>query len=118
LNQPIFSDIINAIKLLAKEIGRNGENSLAIPFWSTANKTKFVLHPLGGRPMGKDASDGVVDSMGRIFRGNSGTAKYRDFYVVDGSIIPSPLGVNPSCTISDLAFRISEEILGDKKHWP
>ena len=55
--------------------------------------------------------------MSRIFRGNSGTAKYRDFYVVDGSIISSPLDVNSSCTISDLAFRISEEILGDKKHW-
>ena len=48
LNQPIFSDIINAMKLLAKEIGRNGENSLAIPFWSTVNKTQFVLHPLRG----------------------------------------------------------------------
>jgi len=45
LNKPIFNDIINAMKLLAKEIGRNGENSLAIPFWSTANKTQFVLHP-------------------------------------------------------------------------
>jgi cholesterol oxidase len=63
--------------------------------------------------MGKDASDGVVDSMGRIFRGNSGNAKYRHFYVVDGSIIPSPLGVNPSCTISALAFRICEEILDE-----
>jgi hypothetical protein len=50
-------------------ITRNGENSLVIPFWSTANKTQFVLHPLGGCPMGKDAAEGVVDSMGRIFRG-------------------------------------------------
>jgi cholesterol oxidase len=118
LNQPVFTDIIDAMKLFAKEVGRNGENSLAIPFWSTANKTQFVLHPLGGCPMGKDAAEGVVDSMGRIFRGNSGTAKYTDFYIVDGSIIPSPLGVNPSCTISALAFRISEEITGDKKYWP
>ena len=118
LNQPVFGDIVNAMKLFAKEIGRNGENSLVIPFWSTANKTQFVLHPLGGCPMGKDAAEGVVDSMGRIFRGNSGNAKYDDFYVVDGSIIPSPLGVNPSCTISALAFRISEEITGDKKYWP
>jgi cholesterol oxidase len=68
--------------------------------------------------MGKDAADDVVDSMGRIFRGNSGTAKYSDFYVVDGSIIPSPLGVNPSCTISALAFRICEQIFGDKQYWP
>ena len=118
LNQPVFSDIINAMKLFAKEIGRNGENSLAIPFWSTSNKTQFVLHPIGGCPMGKDASEGVVDSMGKLFKGNSGTAKYEDFYVVDGSIIPSPLGVNPSCTISALAFRISEKISGDRQYWP
>jgi choline dehydrogenase-like flavoprotein len=118
LNQPVFSDIINAMKLFAKEIGRNGENSLAIPFWSTSNKTQFVLHPIGGCPMGKDASEGVVDSMGNLFKGNSGTAKYDDFYVVDGSIIPSPLGVNPSCTISALAFRISEKISGDRQYWP
>jgi choline dehydrogenase-like flavoprotein len=118
LNQPVFSDIINAMKLFAKEIGRNGENSLAIPFWSTANKTQFVLHPIGGCPMGKDASEGVVDSMGNVFKGNSGTAKYEGFYVVDGSIIPSPLGVNPSCTISALAFRISEKISGDRQYWP
>jgi len=118
LNQPVFGDIVNAMKSFAKEVGRNGENSLVIPFWSTANKTQFVLHPLGGCPMGKDAAEGVVDSMGRIFKGNSGTTKYDDFYVVDGSIIPSPLGVNPSCTISALAFRISEEITGNKQFWP
>jgi len=118
LNHPVFSDIINAMKLFAKEVGRNGENSLVIPFWSTENKTQFVLHPLGGCPMGKDAAEGVVDSIGRVFRGSSGAAKYNDFYVVDGSIIPSPLGVNPSSTISALAFRISEQILGDKQYWP
>ncbi len=31
LNQPVFNDIIDAMKLFAKEIGKNGENSLAIP---------------------------------------------------------------------------------------
>lgn len=43
--------------------------------------------------MGNDASNGVVDSMGRVFKGNNGNEIYDELYVVDGSIIPTPLGV-------------------------
>ena len=57
--------------------------------------------------MAEDAGKRVVDSMGRVYQGNSGTTKYPGLYVVDGSRNPSPLGVNPSLTISALAFRIS-----------
>ncbi|HKG70956.1 MAG TPA: GMC family oxidoreductase, partial [Nitrososphaeraceae archaeon] len=118
LNQQIFEDIIETMKLYAKEIGKNGEKSLIIPFWDQTRKTQFVLHPLGGCPMGRNAAEGVVDSMGRLFKGNSGV--YDDLYVVDGSIIPSSLGVNPSLTISALAFRIAENELaeGNKEYLP
>ena len=118
LNQQIFEDIIETMKLYAKEIGKNGEKSLIIPFWDQTRKTQFVLHPLGGCPMGRNAAEGVVDSMGRLFKGNSGV--YDDLYVVDGSIIPSSLGVNPSLTIAALAFRIAENKLaeGNKGYLP
>ena len=118
LNQQIFEDIIETMKLYAKEIGKNGEKSLIIPFWDQTRKTQFVLHPLGGCPMGRNAAEGVVDSMGRLFKGNSGV--YDDLYVVDGSIIPSSLGVNPSLTIAALAFRIAENELaeGNKEYLP
>jgi cholesterol oxidase len=33
-----------------------------------------------------------------------------DLYVMDGSVIPSPIGVNPSLTISALAFRTAAYI--------
>jgi hypothetical protein len=118
LNQQVFEDIIETMKLFAKEIGKNGEKSLMIPFWDQTRKTQFVVHPLGGCPMGKSAAEGLVDSMGRVFRGNSGV--YDELYVVDGSILPSSLGVNPSLTIAALAFRIAENALaeGNKEYLP
>jgi cholesterol oxidase len=60
-------------------------------------------HPLGGCAMGSSAQDGVVDSYGRVF-GSDG------LYVADGSILPGPVGVNPSMTIAALAERIAKEM--------
>lgn len=118
LDQQVFKDIIETMKLFAKEIGKNGEKSLMIPFWDETNKMQFVVHPLGGCPMGKSAAEGVVDSMGRVFKRNSGV--YEGLYVVDGSILPSSIGVNPSLTIAALAFRIAENALaeGNKEYLP
>jgi cholesterol oxidase len=118
LDQVVFDDIINAMKQFAKEVGRNGEDSLVIPLWDKQGKAQFVLHPLGGCSMGKDSTSGVVNSFGQVFKGQVGNDVYADLYVVDGSIIPSPLGVNPSLTISALALRSAEQIVGDKKYWP
>jgi cholesterol oxidase len=118
LDQQVFKDIIETMKLFATEIGKNGEKSLMIPFWDQTRKTQFVVHPLGGCSMGKSAAEGVVDSMGRVFKGDSGI--YDGLYVIDGSILPSSLGVNPSLTIAALAFRIAENTLaeGNKEYLP
>ena len=118
LEQQVFKDIIKCMKLLAKKIGKNGDNSLLIPFWGKDEKAQFVLHPLGGCPMGNTVSDGVVDGFGKVFNSTTGQP-YDDLYVVDGAIIPNALGVNPSLTISALAFRIAEHIAGEtKQYWP
>ncbi|MBM4321685.1 MAG: cholesterol oxidase, partial [Deltaproteobacteria bacterium] len=45
---------------------------------------------------GQDQEHGVVDARNRVF-GHEG------LYVVDGSMIPANLGVNPSLTITALA---------------
>ena len=64
--------------------------------------------------MAKDSSDGVVDSLGKVFKVENAnvttTNTYDKLYVIDGAIIvPSSLGVNPSLTITALALRIAEE---------
>ena len=43
--------------------------------------------------MGKDASEGVIDKHNRVFG-------YENMYIVDGSMISSNPGVNPSLTIT------------------
>jgi hypothetical protein len=119
LEQPIFDQIINGMKLFAQNIGKEGENSLIIPLWDTQSRRQISAHPIGGCPMGDDASNGVVDSFGRVFRGKNGNTKYDGLYVADGSIVPTSLGVNPSLTISALAYRIAYDIVGrDEKYLP
>jgi len=55
-----------------------------------------TAHILGGAPMGKDASEGVVNENFEIHN-------YPGLYIVDGSIMPANPGVNPSLTITALA---------------
>jgi cholesterol oxidase len=48
--------------------------------------------------MGTSADDGVVDEFGRVF----GVPRLS---IVDGSILPGPVGPNPSLTIAAIADR-------------
>jgi cholesterol oxidase len=117
LDQPIFNEILNGMRLFAQKIGKEGENSLIVPLWDTQSRNAISAHPLGGCPMGDDASSGVVDSHGRVYRGKSGNVKYEQLYVADGSIIPTSLGVNPSLTITALAFRVALGIVEGNKNF-
>jgi len=55
-----------------------------------------TAHILGGAIMGIDSDSGVIDGNFEVFN-------YPGLYVVDGSSIPSNLGVNPSLTITAMA---------------
>jgi cholesterol oxidase len=68
-------------------LGSVGENLLGLP---------TTAHILGGAPIGKDASEGVVDENFRVHN-------YEGMYIIDGSIMPANPGVNPSLTITALA---------------
>jgi cholesterol oxidase len=63
----------------------------------------LTAHILGGCRMAADPDQGVVDFRGETF-GHPG------LYVVDGSIVPANLGVNPSLTITALAEYVMAQI--------
>ncbi|MCP3446154.1 alpha/beta fold hydrolase [Bradyrhizobium sp. CCGUVB14] len=66
-----------------------------------------TVHPLGGCAMGDDVRQGVTDDCGRVFDANgpSRQSVHEGLVVLDGSIVPTSLGINPSLTISVLALR-------------
>lgn len=65
----------------------------------------MAFHPLGTARMGRSPAQGVCDPWHQVF-GTPG------LYICDGSVVPSPLGVNPQETIMALATRLSEHLLG------
>lgn len=65
-----------------------------------------TAHPLGGCVMGRDRTVAVVDHMGAVYSGEGPeSAVHRGLFVIDGSIVPRSLGVNPLLTITALAER-------------
>lgn len=74
----------------------------------------FTVHPLGGCAMGDRAENGVVNVDCRVFSGNSGEAVHTGLYVMDGSVVPGPVGVNPFLTIAAIAERAIDRALTSK----
>ena len=64
--------------------------------WEPMRVTLYSAHPMGGCAMGKDPSRAVVDSTLRL-------RALDNLWVVDGSVFPTSLGVNPQLTIAALA---------------
>jgi cholesterol oxidase len=62
------------------------------------------VHPLGGCAMGDSGATGVVNHRGQLFMGQDAQA-YSTLLVLDGSIVPTSLGINPALTIATLARR-------------
>jgi len=75
------------------------------PLWYLGHLVS--AHPLGGSPMGRDISEGVVNSYGEVFN-------YPGLYIADGSVMPGPVGANPSLTIAALSNRFADGIIENK----
>jgi cholesterol oxidase len=66
---------------------------------------KITVHAVGGCAMGNSAEEGVVRPNGEVW-GHPG------FVIADGSVMPGPVGPNPSFTIAALADRFADHLLG------
>ncbi len=79
-----------------------------------------TVHPLGGCAMAESPKQGVADQYGRVFdlsdtdSGGENTRVHQSLVVMDGSILPTALGINPALTIAALALRNSHYLL---EHW-
>jgi cholesterol oxidase len=97
-SNPVFEDVRRTGRDIARVLhGKFGDNA---PWYFGRVVT---VHPLGGCPMGRDEREGVVDAYGQVFG-------YPGFVIADGSVMPGPVGPNPSNTISALAHRFAERM--------
>ncbi len=94
-----FDRVIATMAAVAEEMG----GKLAMNPTSLLRRL-ITVHPLGGCPMAHDRRRGVVDAHGETF-GHPG------LFVIDGSVMPGPVGPNPSLTIAALAERFSLRVL-------
>jgi cholesterol oxidase len=84
------------------------------PLWNELLGRNLITgHPLGGCVMADDVRDGVVDSAGRVYSGDAGTAVHPGLWVMDAAVIPRSLGVNPGLTIAALAERSCHNLARD-----
>ncbi|MEK6782130.1 MAG: GMC oxidoreductase [Bacteroidota bacterium] len=93
---PIGQDALCRYAEKVKGVPHNAFSEVVFGLASTA-------HILGGCPMGKTREEGVVDEDFKVHG-------YSNFYILDGSIIPCNLGVNPSLTITTLSEYAMDKI--------
>jgi cholesterol oxidase len=85
--------------------GLNGDY-IPNPIWNDLTDHNLATaHPLGGCVMADNPERGAVNHKGQVFTGAPDGGVHEGLYVIDGSVVPSSLGVNPLLTISALAER-------------
>jgi cholesterol oxidase len=100
-SKPYFDRVRDFSREVAGELGAKFHDN---PIWH--EDRVITVHSLGGCRMGNTAQQGVVDPMGNVF-GHPG------LHIADGSVMPGPVGANPSLTIAALADRFADGILGE-----
>jgi cholesterol oxidase len=98
-SSPFFERLRAACQELADALGADFRDN---PLWFLSRV--ITVHPLGGCPMGRHPSEGVVDPSGEAFG-------YPGLHVVDGAAMPGPVGPNPSLTIAALADRFADRMI-------
>lgn len=124
----VFDEQVQVLKRICEESGLEG-SVIPNPFWqflpgeidflaeSNLRGPLLTVHPLGGCPMGEDVVTGVVDHIGQVFddRDPDGGI-YEGLVVLDGSIVPTALEINPALTISALSLRAMDTLIDKVWH--
>jgi cholesterol oxidase len=99
-SKPYFDEIERTARAIAAELKGEFRDS------RIRGVSKLVtVHGLGGCSMGRNPDEGFVSEYGEVFGYEGG------LYVADGSVMPGPIGPNPSLTIAAVADRIAGRIL-------
>ena len=97
---PSYIPVANqAARFIAKRIDAFPSSSIN----EVVANVPTTAHILGGAGMASSPADGVIDERNRVYG-------YDNLYVVDGSMIPGNLGVNPSLTITAMAEHAMSHI--------
>jgi cholesterol oxidase len=97
-SEAVFDAIVDASRDIARELGAQLRR---VPLAHLV-----TVHPLGGCSIAHEARDGVVDAVTGEAFGHPG------LHVADGSLMPGPVGPNPSLTIAALADRFAGAMIG------
>ena len=97
-SEPYFTRVRAVMNALSDDLGATFQDN---PLWWT--RRVITVHPLGGVPMGRHVAEGVCDADGQVFG-------FPGLYVLDGSLMPGPVGANPSLTIAAVADRACDRM--------
>ena len=97
-SEAYFTRVRAVMNALSDDLGATFQDN---PLWWT--RRVITVHPLGGVPMGRHVAEGVCDADGQVFG-------FPGLYVLDGSLMPGPVGANPSLTIAAVADRACDRM--------
>src|SRR6266850_1066229 len=110
---PTFQKAETILREMAKAMGGTYRS---FPLWEglepIVSRKVVVVHPLGGCAIGGSSTDGVVNSNGQVYdTRNGGQSVHTGLYVLDASIVPGAVAVNPTLSIVSIVARAVKSIV-------
>ncbi|MDX1959686.1 MAG: alpha/beta fold hydrolase [Leptospiraceae bacterium] len=103
---PEYANQKNIIELLGemKELIESNGGDF-VDYRGVGTGQPISVHPMGGAVMADTIDSGVVNHALQVYNGLGKNDVYAGLYVMDGSVIPCSLGINPILTITAIAER-------------
>lgn len=109
----LYEKIILSVKSFKKIF--SGAFFVPVPAWGIFSKKNVTVHALGGCHLAANENEGVVSAVDDGERRLGELFGYKNFFVADGSVLPSAVGANPSLTIAAVAEKINASITSDSQ---